>query len=102
MQVWDDEREPTWLIRLASPLLFCDTKSRGSTGNIFPPIGNESECALVQGKVGSALEAAARAGDTVDRMLFTTSWGPRRIELPYKTSVQAVHGTGNTHCVNKS
>ena len=66
----------------ASPVLFCDTKSRGSIGNTFPPIWNDRLCAVAQGNVGSTLGFAANAGDTDLRTEETRSCGPRRSELP--------------------
>ena len=67
---------------VTSPFLCCDVKSRGSTGNILPPIWYASVCGWSQGRSGDALLLAAYAVETLDRMLFTTSCGPRRRELP--------------------
>lgn len=67
---------------VALPCLPGLMKSRGSTGNIWPPIWNAIVCADPQGRVGSALEFAAKAGETDEIRLFTTSDGPRMTELP--------------------
>lgn len=73
---------------VASPALFCATKSRGSMGNCFPPNSKERVCAVEQGYVGSALGFAANAGDTLLRIEVTTSLGPRRMLLPYHQTVR--------------
>lgn len=62
----------------------------------------------MHGKVGCAEESAANADETVERMLLTTSFGPRRMELPYKAkavnmgeSVQRPVGTHGVYQCGK-
>lgn len=58
-------------------------KSLGSIGNILPPIWNARVWAEVHGNEGTdEVEAGLYLGETVVRILLTTSVGPRMRELP--------------------
>ena len=77
---------------LTSLALYCDTKSRGSTGNVLPPIWKARLCGTLQGKIGSALEFLANADETLLKMELTTSSGPRIMLFPCKENQR-----GNNH-----
>ena len=65
----------------ASPVLFCATKSRGSTGKFTPPSWKETVCASAQGKVGKPF--AVVFGATAANIWDTVAFGPRKMELPW-------------------
>lgn len=50
----------------APPLALLATKSRGSTGNIFPPIWNVSVCGAAHGNVGGDVDEGVVDGEMVE------------------------------------